>query len=324
MDTDQSSGTPPAKTSSGEDDIPPSSLPAPAASNSAPSLIGRLLGWSGNGTQAVSTETIAPDTLGPAFADSAPAELAMVTNILRLRDLRVDEVMTPRADIEAVAEDATLDEVIDTFERGSFSRLPVYCETLDDPRGFVHLKDLALHYGFGRNGGAASFRLSDHIRTALFVPPSMRIAALLQKMQGDRVHMALVIDEFGGVDGLVTIEDLVEQIVGDIEDEHDEQEGAAWSQLSSGVYAIDARADIRAFEEAENVSLVLEGWDEDVGTLGGLVFMLANRVPARGEVIIHPTGHEFEVVDADPRRIKRLRLSLANGTGNSAVRQAAE
>ena len=264
-----------------------------------------------------------PDALGPAFRSGTPAELAMVQNILRLRDLRVEDVMTPRADIEAVDQDATLEDVITAFDSGGFSRMPVYRETLDDPLGFVHMKDLALGYGFGRNGNGAGFRLSDHIRTALFVPPSMRIAALLQKMQGERVHMALVIDEFGGVDGLITIEDLVEQIVGDIEDEHDTEDAPEdWQTEVDGVYLVNARADIRKFEEAEGLTLVPEEWDEDVTTLGGLVFMLANRVPTRGEVILHPEGYEFEIVDADARRIKRMRVS--QNSRSTALAQAAE
>lgn len=305
-----------------EDSDPPEPAPSSGAYEST-SFLGRLLGWSnGDGDDRPARGRAA---LGPAFRRSSPAELAMVANILRLRDLRIEDVMTPRADIEAVPEDARLDEVLTAFERGSFSRLPVYRETLDDPIGFVHLKDLALKYGFGR-GDAAGFKLSDHIRTALFVPPSMRIAALLQRMQGDRVHMALVIDEFGGVDGIVTIEDLVEQIVGDIEDEHDIDVVDPWTREADGVYLVNARADIREFEEAEGIHLLPDEWEEDVETLGGLVFMLANRVPARGEVITHPMGHEFEVVDADARKVKRLRLTVGRALTVSpgAVGQAAE
>ena len=288
-----------------------------------PSIWGRLLGWSGNGhgEDAGLTAVMDPSALGPAFRDMAQAELAMVSNILRLRDLRVEDVMTPRADVVAVAEDATLQEVLDAFEHGGFTRLPVYHETLDDPRGFVHLKDLSLRYGFGRNK-PDTFLLSDHIRKAIFVPPSMRIAALLQKMQHDRVHMALVIDEFGGVDGLITIEDLVEQIVGDIEDEHDSADEAAWSQAEDGSWLVQARADIREFEAASGLTLLAEDWDEDVDTVGGLVFMLTNRVPTRGEVIVHPNGHELEIVDADARRVKRVRVRQENGS--APARQAAE
>ncbi len=263
---------------------------------------------------------------GPAFRDTSPAELAMVMNILRLRDQRIVDVMIPRADIVAVAEDAPLADVIAAFEHGSLSRLPVYRETLDDPTGFVHLKDIALAHGVGADQAAKQFRLADHIRKALFVPPSMHIAALLQRMQAARVHMALVIDEFGGVDGLVTIEDLVEQIVGDIEDEHDSAEVDQWSEEAPGVYVINARADIREFEEAEGVHLLLEDWDDDIDTFGGLVFMLTGRVPARGEVIAHPGGYEFEITDADPGRVKRLRMTM-NGAGQrhgTAPREAAE
>jgi magnesium and cobalt transporter len=278
------------------------------------------LGADGEAELQLSTE------LARALRDATPAERGMIANILRLREQRVSDVATPRADIVAVAEDAGLTDVMAAFERGSFSRLPVYRDTLDDPLGFVHLKDIALAYGVGARKAADGFSLKGHIRKALFVPPSMRIAALLQRMQAERVHMALVIDEFGGVDGLVTIEDLVEQIVGDIEDEHDEEEPAEWTEEAAGVYVIDARADIREFETTEGVELLPADWEEEVDTFGGLVFMLTGRVPARGEVIAHPGGHEFEVIDADPRRIKRLRLTLkgaGNGTGAGA-RQAAE
>jgi magnesium and cobalt transporter len=268
--------------------------------------------------------------LGPAFRDTTPAEMAMVMNILRLRELRVIDVMIPRADIVAVAEDAPLAYVVAAFEQGSLSRLPVYRETLDDPIGFVHLKDIALTYGVGSGRAAKEFTLTEHIHKALFVPPSMRIAALLQRMQAVHIHMALVIDEFGGVDGLVTIEDLVEQIVGDIEDEHDSTEQEQWSEEAPGIYAINARTDIRDFEKAEGVHLLLEDWEEDIDTFGGLVFMLTGRVPARGEVIAHPDGHEFEIIDADPRRVKRLRMTLAGARNGSqpgqgaAPREAAE
>lgn len=285
--------------------------------------IRRLFGW--NSTLEADSEAPAgdPDALGPAFRSGSPAELAMVHNILRLRDLRVADVLTPRADVEAVAEDTSLEDVIQAFDEGGFSRMPVYRETLDDPLGFVHMKDLALGYGFGRNGKAEGFDLRNHIRPALFVPPSMRITSLLQKMQGERVHMALVIDEFGGVDGLITIEDLVEQIVGDIEDEHDaEDEHDNWVAENDGVFLVSARADIQEFSEAAGLDLVSEDWEEDVTSLGGLVFTLANRVPTRGEVILHPNGYEFEIVDADARRIKRMRVSRSDST--LPIRQAAE
>ena len=213
MDPDRSRGsqTGPTKLEiSDEIKEPPSSPSGTIRTNGhTPSFLSRLFGRSNGAEISPNGEVTDPYALGPAFRSGTPAELAMVNNILRLRDLRVEDVMTPRADVEAIADDTSLEDSISAFEHCGFSRLPVYHETLDDPLGFVHMKDLALAYGFGRQQGTNDFKVRDHIRTALFVPPSMRIAALLQKMQGERVHMALVIDEFGGVDGLITIEDLV-------------------------------------------------------------------------------------------------------------------
>ncbi|MEL7468166.1 MAG: hemolysin family protein [Pseudomonadota bacterium] len=327
MDPDRSRGsqTGPTKLEISEEITEPPSSPSGTirTNGHTPSFLSRLFGRSNGAEISSNGEVTNPDALGPAFRSGTPAELAMVNNILRLRDLRVEDVMTPRADVEAIADDTSLEDSISAFEECGFSRLPVYHETLDDPLGFVHMKDLALAYGFGRQQGTNDFKVRDHIRTALFVPPSMRIAALLQKMQGERVHMALVIDEFGGVDGLITIEDLVEQVVGDIEDEHDSDEASDdWHAEGEGGYVVNARADIREFEAASSLTLVPEGWDEEVSTLGGLVFMIANRVPTRGEVILHPEGYEFEIVDADARRIKRMRVS--RGNGGTPLRQAAE
>ncbi|HUF56510.1 MAG TPA: hemolysin family protein [Thermohalobaculum sp.] len=305
------------ETSSDEDDGSPSEQPFLVR------MLQRASDAFGNGAH---EEDEAGHELARALEECSPAEKVMIANILRLRDLRVEDVMTPRADIISVPADAALDDVIGAFERGSLSRLPVYRETLDDPMGFVHLKDLALAYGVGCARPGQDFRLENHVRPMLFVPPSMRIASLLQRMQASRVHMALVIDEFGGVDGLLTIEDLVEQIVGDIEDEHDEEELALWREELPGVWLVSARADIEEFEEQTGVRLQPDDWDEEADTLGGLVFTLTHRVPARGEVVFHPAGHEFEVVDADPRRIKRLRLTLrGSGNGDAAQpREAAE
>ncbi|MGF1445742.1 MAG: hemolysin family protein [Pikeienuella sp.] len=287
------------------------------------SLVGSLVKGSGrrNGATDANAPSAHEAALGPAFRDSTPAERTMVANILRLRELRVEGVMTPRADIVAVPVDASLQDVMAALSEGQLSRVPVYQETLDDPLGFVHLKDLALAYGVGCLKTDRNFALRDHLRMALFVPPSMRIVSLMQRMQAARTHMALVIDEFGGVDGLVTIEDLVEQVVGDIEDEHDTAESAQWRSQAPGIYIVNARADIREFSEAEGVALLPEDWEEDVDTLGGLVFMLTGRVPTRGEVITHPAGHEFEVIDADPRRIRRMRLTV-RGAAHPTVRDA--
>ncbi len=259
---------------------------------------------------------------GPADPRSV-AERAMLINVLKLHDLKIVDVMVPRADIVAISVDATLDEVKEAFREASLSRLPVYRETLDDPIGFAHLKDLAVTLGFGADSDEKEFQLKDYVRRMLFVPPSMPTSALLKRMQATRIHMALVVDEFGGVDGLVTIEDLVEQIVGDIEDEHDEAEEDAVIEERPGVWLCDARAEIPDFEQTAGVTLTPEDWEEDVDTLGGLVFTLSNRVPERGEVIAHPQGYEFEIVDADPRRIKRLRVALS-GFGAASGRTPAE
>ncbi len=223
-----------------------------------------------------------------------------------LSDLRVDDVAVPRADIIAVPVDLKLEELLKVFKDSGHSRLPVYKGALDNPQGFLHLKDLALKYGF--NGKVSRFSIKRMLRPLLYVPPSMTIDVLLQKMQSDRIHMALVIDEYGGVDGLVTIEDLIEQIVGEIEDEHDSEEQELWVEEKPGVYLCQARAPLDEFEKILNADLASTADDEDIDTLGGLVTMMIGRVPVRGELIKHPDGFEFEIIDADPRRIKKLRV----------------
>ena len=255
----------------------------------------------------------------------------MLLNVRRLGEMRVIDVMVPRADISAVDADSDFAEVVEAFRRTRHTRLPVYRETLDDPLGFVHLKDLALGegHGLGAQGGDGGaprngFHLRAMLRPMLYVPPSMPADALLRKMQGGRTHMALVIDEYGGVDGLVTIEDVLEQIVGEIEDEHETAEAHAFREEAPGVYLASARVELPEFEAAAGVDLLADDLDEDVDTLGGLVFMLADRIPERGEVISHPDGHEFEVLDADPRRIKRLRVRLHRPAGEGdGARQGA-
>jgi magnesium and cobalt transporter len=225
-----------------------------------------------------------------------------------LRRMRVEDVSVPKAEIVAVPEDIGREDLIRVFRDSGFSRLPVYRGTLDHPVGLVLLKDFALNHGFER--ADAPFSLTKLLRPVLYVPPSMPLSVLLQKMQAERAHMALVIDEYGGVDGLVTIEDLIEQVVGEIEDEHDTGEAGLWVQEKPGVWLAQARAPLDEFEAETGVRLREDEDSEDVDTLGGLVFVLAGRVPARGEVIAHPNGAEFEVIDADPRRIKRLRVRL--------------
>ncbi len=228
-------------------------------------------------------------------------------NLQSLAGRRIDDIAVPKADIVAVPEDSSRKEIVDAFRSSTLTRLPVYRETLDEPIGLVHLKDLALKHGFG-NG--MKFDLAALLRPLIYAPPSMPIGILLQKMQSEHIHMALVIDEYGGVDGLVTIEDLLEQIVGDIIDEHDEEEQDLFVEESPGVYLANARAELQDIEEAAGVDLLPDDLDEEIDTLGGIVVMLAGRVPARGEVVCDDKGNEFEVIEADPRRIKRLRVTF--------------
>ncbi len=244
------------------------------------------------------------------ISDNEPeAPQASSPGLSNLRRMRVEDVMIPKVEIVAVPVTSTKTELVDVFRQSGLTRLPVYNETLDTPMGMVHLKDLALQHGF--NGGGERYNLRKMIRPLLYAPPSMPIGVLLQKMQSDRRHMALVIDEYGGVDGLVTIEDLIEQVVGEIEDEHDIAEGRYWTVEAPGCFLAQARTPLDEFEAEIGQKLVDAEDEEEIDTLGGLVFMLAGRVPARGEVIKHPDGPDFEVVDADPRRIKRLRVRLA-------------
>ncbi|MEM9584725.1 MAG: transporter associated domain-containing protein [Pseudomonadota bacterium] len=254
----------------------------------------------------------------PAGQGEAPAGLehpstaaALGLGLTNLHSKRVEDVAIPRVEIVSVPVDIALDELIKVFRDSGLTRLPVFKETLDTPIGLVHLKDLALRYGFNGKGASRSkFALEDLVREVLFVPPSMPIGVLLQKMQSGRKHMALVIDEYGGVDGLVTIEDLIEQVIGEIEDEHDIEEADTFRLEKPGVYLAQSRAPLDAFEAEVGLRLSDEEMDEEIDTLGGLVFLLTGRVPARGEVVKHPSGAEFEIVDADPRRIKRIRFRM--------------
>lgn len=224
-----------------------------------------------------------------------------------LRRLRVDDVAIPKVDIAAVPLDIGKDALVEVFREHGYSRLPVYKGTLDSPQGLVLLKDLALQHGFGAGG---RFSLKKLLRPILYAPPSMPVGVLLQKMQRERVHMALVIDEYGGVDGLVTIEDLIETVIGEIEDEHDEDEGNLWKEERPGVFIAQATAPLEEFEPALGVTLRTSEEDQEIDTLGGLVMLRTGRMPARGEIVAHESGVEFEVVDADPRRIKRVRVRL--------------
>ena len=240
----------------------------------------------------------------------ATGAAAPMLGMLNLRRMKVEDVSVPKADIVATPVTASKDELVEVFRDSGLTRLPVFDGTLDTPMGFVNLKDFALRYGF--NGDTTAFDLRAMLRPLLYVPPSMPLGILLAKMQTERIHMALVIDEYGGTDGLVTIEDLIEQVVGAIEDEHDVEEAQSWTLESPGVYIVQAKTALEEFESEIGMDLTAnEDIDEEeIDSLGGLVFMLSGHVPVRGEVILHPDGPEFEVLDADPRRIKRLRVRL--------------
>lgn len=237
-------------------------------------------------------------------ADALGQTLPGLPNLQRLR---VADVAIPKAEIIAVEQSASLADIVAEFRESGYSRIPVYEDTLDKPLGLLLLKDLALRYGFN---GHHDIDLRALLRPILYVPPSMPLSVLLRKMQAERTHFALVIDEYGGVDGLVTIEDLLEQVVGEIEDEHDTEEDAMIVQEAPGSLLVDARAALDELEEELGFALTTEDDEEEIDTLGGLLFLLAGRVPVRGEVIAHPSGVEFEVIEADLRRIKRLRVHL--------------
>ncbi|NBC19738.1 MAG: CBS domain-containing protein [Alphaproteobacteria bacterium] len=252
---------------------------------------------------------------GPAEATSARANgngaHAHADMRLRLAEFEagtVADVMIPRADIVAVEVSTPFDEAMKTFAREAHSRLPVYRQTLDDPIGFVHIKDIVAE--LARDDGPAERSPLEKLRRdMLYVPPSMPLADLLVKMQSTRIHMALVVDEYGGTDGLVSLENLVEEIVGDIEDEHDE-EAATLLRRGRNVFEVDARMEIDDFAEETGVNLALPDLEDELDTLGGIAFALAGRVPVRGEVLRHPGGCDMEIMEADTRRIRRLRLRM--------------
>ncbi|MEZ5840301.1 MAG: hemolysin family protein [Hyphomicrobiales bacterium] len=289
-----------------------------------------VIGHRNTATLRASLEDVLADegTSGDVFS---PEERAMLRNILRLREMRVEDVMVPRADIDAVEHAMPLGELLKAFRDSGHSRMPVYRDTLDDPIGMVHIKDLMAYVTVtaaapveGEGARRRRKQPSDLdlkqvdlarplaelelVRPVLFVPPSMPATDLLAKMQATRTQMALVIDEYGGTDGLASLEDVVETVVGDIEDEHDDVEGPMIVAASEGVYVADARAPLEEVAEIIGVDSLVGEYGEDVDTLGGLVFTLVGRVPVRGEIIAFRDGLEFEVTDADPRRIKRLRI----------------
>jgi CBS domain containing-hemolysin-like protein len=274
-------------------------------------------------------EVLAEDkTGGAAFT---PVERTMLQNILALEELRIGDIMVPRADIVAVQKDIQIGELLRVFATAAHSRLVVYDDTLDDPTGLVHIRDVVAYLtaralvnsevtskptsalaadldprNVNLNELLAATQL---VRRILFAPPSMPAIDLLVKMQATRVHLALVIDEYGGTDGLVSMEDIVEQIVGNIEDEHDDDEVARIVLQPDGSFIADARASLDEAKEKIGAEFAANEAAEEVDTLGGLLVLLAGRLPVRGEIIPGPGEFEIEVLDADPRRAKRLRIS---------------
>ena len=267
---------------------------------------GKMLSALGLGGQRRSVE---PEQLG---SEASAASAALRSQAEAFQTITVGDVMTPRADITAVELSSPFEAVVAAFAESEHSRLPVYKDTLDDPVGVVHIRDVFRVMADPRDPSALEEPILPRIkRPTLYVPPSMRAADLLLRMQTSRIHMAMVIDEFGGVDGVVTLEDVIEAVVGEIDDEHDE---AAVSQIvarAGGVFEADGRAPLDVLEEALGQPLSDPELEEDIETAAGLVTALAGRVPQRGEVISHPAGFEFEITDADPRRVKRLRIRPA-------------
>lgn len=320
--------------------------------------IGERLGLVGQKTLRDTLEHALKNEDGQDKGTFSDAEREMLARLLRFGNKRVDDLMVPRADIIAIDESEPLRDLITTFEEAGVSRVPVFHETLDDPRGMVHIKDLfrwlateasgrTLTEPRGRTTARAEgasdkaedvARAEDEAqrpdysarldltrpisaakirRPVLFVPPSMPAMNLLVRMQATRNHMALVVDEYGGTDGLVTIEDLVEQIVGDIEDEHDETEAALLGNDPKLGLVASGRAPVKELEARLGLTLLKPDEVEDVDTVGGLVVHIAGHVPARGEMVKHASGVEFEVLDADPRRVKKVRIHQPKPAGDA-------
>ncbi|MFC2951146.1 hemolysin family protein [Marinicaulis aureus] len=247
------------------------------------------------------------------------ARREMIERVIAFDEKKVFDVMAPRADISAVDIDTPLQELIRLFSDAGHSRMPVYRGDLDDPVGMVHLKDvIGLIADDAKPLPASGPILKTLRRDVLYVPPSMRVTDLLLRMQASRIHMALVIDEYGGTDGLVTIEDLVEQIVGEINDEHDDEDELVIAPLPSGGWEVDARVELADFEEETGLHLDTE--DDEIDTVGGFAVSLAGRVPQRGEVLSAPNGFDFEVTEGDARKVRKLRIrpSAANAPGKAA------
>jgi len=332
-DEGQSSPAPAAEAGTPEPRVPPSR----------PSLISRVQGLFRFRNGSTLREDLADALAGGEDhgATFSPGERAMLNNILRLREVRVEDVMIPRADIEAIDISTKLGDLLTLFEESGHSRMPVYAESLDDPRGMVHIRDVVAHItrtarsrkrrGARKTATAAgeapvpvpaprpagldlanvdldrTVEDLNLMRPVLFVPPSMLASDLMSRMQAGRIQMALVIDEYGGTDGLVSLEDIVEMVVGDIEDEHDEDEPLI-TKVGDGIFIVDAKAEIEEVAKVIGGEFSAGEHGEYVDTIGGIIFNALGRVPARGEVVQAIPGFEFHVLDADPRRVKRVRI----------------
>jgi CBS domain containing-hemolysin-like protein len=311
-----------------------SNLPVPVSRADAESdgffarLARALFGWK-NGPTRADIEVVLEAT-GPGEAGVSPEERTMIRNILALRGRRIEDVMVPRGDIIAVQQDISIGELVKVFEKAGHSRLVAYNDTLDDPIGMVHIRDLIAFMtaraavdpdkpsrrkkqrAAGLDLGAIDLTMqlssTKIMREMLFVPPSMPALDLLEKMQATRIHLALVVDEYGGTDGLVSMEDIVEQIVGDIADEHDEDELPSIVAQLDGSFVADARASLTDVTAAVGVAFDVGDAAEAVDTLGGYLMTQVGRLPLRGELVPGPAGFEIEVLDSDPRRIKKVRI----------------
>jgi CBS domain containing-hemolysin-like protein len=287
-----------------------------------------LFGWK-NGPTRADIEVVL-EAAGPGETGVSPEERTMIKNVLALRGRRIDHVMVPRGDIIAVHQDIALGELVKVFENAGHSRLVVYNDTLDDPVGMVHIRDLIAFMAAqatvnpeknlkrkkprpaGLDLGAINLAMqlssTKIMRELLYVPPSMPALDLLAKMQATRIHLALVVDEYGGTDGLVSMEDVVEQIVGDIADEHDEDEQPAVAAQPDGSFIADARASLGDVTAAVGVEFSVSDTSPEVDTIGGYLMAQIGRLPLRGELVPGPQGFEIEVLDSDPRRIKKVRI----------------
>jgi len=304
--------------------------PPPEAGKDQTDIVGRLraallsaFGIRSNGSARAEIEdAIAADEA--AGATLSADERTMLRAILKLGDMTVDDVMIPRADIEAIDVESTVAEVVAIFRKSGHSRMPVFRETLDDPLGMIHIRDLMAwiadralgqsggnespHFDFGAVDLTATLEDIKLVRPLLFVPPSMPARALLKRMQSSRTQMALVIDEYGGTDGLVSLEDLVEIIVGEIEDEHDNEEEPTVRKVAEGIFIADAGTELDDAAAVIGPDFKVGEKGEEIETIGGLVVAATGRIPPKGEIVEAVPGYDFEVLDADPRRIKKVRI----------------